>query len=57
VKVLLDEATRECRGVGFVNYLDAGAAISAVNALHGARIGESRLLHVSLQTHRSKSSS
>lgn len=51
VKVLADEATGQCRGVGFVNYVDSTSAMQAVGAMHNLRMGE-RILHVSLQTHR-----
>ncbi len=50
VKVLADEAGR-CRGVGFVNYRDAQAALEAIQTLNGSRTGD-KLLHVSLQTSR-----
>lgn len=50
VKTLEDE-TGACRGVGFVNFGDGGAASRAVQALNGAKVGE-RNLHVSLQAHR-----
>ena len=50
VKVLADEAGR-CRGVGFVNYRDAQAALEAIQSLNGSRTGD-KLLHVSLQTSR-----
>lgn len=52
-QVLVDEQTGQCRGVGFVNYLDAASAIQAINALHGVKVGD-KLLYVSLQTHRGR---
>lgn len=50
VKVLVDEQSGQCKGVGFVNYAIPPAALLAVQSLHGVRVGE-KLLHVSLQTH------
>lgn len=50
VKTLEDEKG-SCRGVGFVNFGEGGAAARAVQALNGAKVGD-RNLHVSLQTHR-----
>lgn len=52
VKVLEDEAG-QCKGVGFVNFLDLEAAQRAIDALHGKKVGEKEL-HVSLQTQRPK---
>lgn len=52
VKVLEDEAG-QCKGVGFVNFLDQDAAQRAIEALHGKKVGEKEL-HVSLQTQRPK---
>lgn len=49
VKVLPDEQTGKCKGVGFVNYGDAAGARRAINALHGSKLGD-KLLHVSEQT-------
>ena len=49
VKVLTDSTTGQCRGVGFVNYANPMAAMSAVHALHGLQVGD-KPLHVSLQT-------
>lgn len=48
VKVLLDNATGKCRGVGFINYADHTSAVHAVQGLHGTKVGD-KLLHVSLQ--------
>lgn len=53
VKILSDEQSGKCRGVGFVNYGDANGALKAIHALHGSKLGE-KLLHVSLQTHRGR---
>ncbi|GMH32581.1 hypothetical protein BSKO_00415 [Bryopsis sp. KO-2023] len=52
VKVLEDEAG-QCKGVGFVNFLDQEAAQRAIEAFHGKKVGEKEL-HVSLQTQRPK---
>lgn len=49
VKVLPDEQTGKCKGVGFVNYGDVVGARRAINALNGSKVGE-KLLHVSEQT-------
>lgn len=49
VKVLPDEQTGKCKGVGFVNYGDAAGARRAINALNGSKLGD-KLLHVSEQT-------
>ena len=49
VKVLPDEQTGKCKGVGFVNYGDAAGARKAINALNGSKLGD-KLLHVSEQT-------
>uniref|UniRef100_A0A061QQP4 Rna-binding region rnp-1 domain-containing protein n=1 Tax=Tetraselmis sp. GSL018 TaxID=582737 RepID=A0A061QQP4_9CHLO len=51
VKVLLDEATGACKGVGFINYVDPNAAMEAIHAMNGLKVGDKQL-HVSLQTHR-----
>ena len=53
VKILSDEDTGKCRGVGFVNYGDAKGALKAVQALHGSKLND-KLLHVSFQTHRGR---
>lgn len=53
VKILSDEQSGKCRGVGFVNYGDANGALKAIQALHGSKLGD-KLLHVSLQTHRGR---
>ena len=53
VKVLVDDQTGKCRGVGFVNYADPNSALSAIQGLHGIKVGD-KLLHVSLQTHRAQ---
>jgi RNA recognition motif-containing protein len=47
----MEPCSNKCKGVGFVNYAEAGAALRAMQALHGTKAGE-RLLHVSLQTPR-----
>lgn len=51
VKVLCDQDTGICKGVGFVNFAEHDAAVRAMQALHGAKIHD-KLLHVSLQTPR-----
>lgn len=51
VRVMTDEATGVCKGVGFVNYVDHSAALEAIRDLHGQVVGDKQL-HVSLQTHR-----
>ncbi len=53
VKILSDEQTGKCRGVGFVNYGEAAGALKAIHALHGSKLAD-KLLHVSLQTHRGR---
>ncbi|KAL0025180.1 hypothetical protein WJX77_005036 [Trebouxia sp. C0004] len=53
VKILSDEQSGKCRGVGFVNYGDANGALKAIHAMHGSKLGD-KLLHVSLQTHRGR---
>ncbi|KAK9790968.1 hypothetical protein WJX73_007835 [Symbiochloris irregularis] len=50
VKVLTDEDSQQCKGVGFVNYVVPTGAMLAVQAMDGVRIGD-KYLHVSLQTH------
>ena len=52
VRVQMDPATNQCRGVGFVNYATPGSALAAVQAVHGQRVGErdAKVLRVSLQT-------
>lgn len=51
VKVLTDEMSGICKGVGFVNFLEQAAAMEAIRAMDGLKIGDKHL-HVSLQTHR-----
>mmetsp|Transcript_27234 Transcript_27234/g.68544 ORF Transcript_27234/g.68544 Transcript_27234/m.68544 type:complete len:429 (-) Transcript_27234:339-1625(-) len=51
VRVMTDDATGVCKGVGFVNYVDHAAALEAIRDLHGLQLGDKQL-HVSLQTHR-----
>ncbi|MEW5316810.1 MAG: hypothetical protein WDW38_008160 [Sanguina aurantia] len=48
VKVLVNEETGKCRGVGFVNFSDRAAALRAVQCLNGAVVG-GVVLSVSLQ--------
>lgn len=50
VRVLTTEAGT-CRGVGFINYVDAESAHRAVQVMNGMPLGERRLL-VALQTNR-----
>lgn len=51
VRVMTDDVTGTCKGVGFVNYVDHAAALDAIRDLHGLAVGDKQL-HVSLQTHR-----
>ncbi len=51
VKVMLDDVTGLCKGVGFVNYCDADGGARAVRAMNGALVGDRRL-HVALQAPR-----
>ncbi|KAK9824558.1 hypothetical protein WJX72_011295 [[Myrmecia] bisecta] len=53
VKVLLDDTSSKCRGVGFVNFADGNAALHAIQAVNGSKAGE-KMLHVSLQTQRGR---
>ncbi|KAK9866094.1 hypothetical protein WJX84_003794 [Apatococcus fuscideae] len=55
VKVLTAPDTGKCKGVGFVNYASADSALTAINAVHGTKIGD-KVLHVSMQTHRGQRS-
>ncbi|KAL4430958.1 hypothetical protein ABPG75_006214 [Micractinium tetrahymenae] len=48
VRVLIDEATGRCNGIGFVNYMTADAARQAQEAMNGVNMGD-RLLHVMVQ--------
>jgi RNA recognition motif-containing protein len=54
VRILNDEQTGKCRGVGFVNYADPTSALAAIQTMHGLRVGD-KMLHVSLQTQRARS--
>lgn len=51
VKVLLEENSHRCRGVGFVNYADSQGALNAIQNVHGVKVAD-KVLHVSLQTNR-----
>ena len=50
VRVLLDESTGRCNGIGFVNYTDPEGARAAHETMNGVSMGE-RLLHVMVQSH------
>eukprot|EP00210_Caulerpa_lentillifera_P004395 g4193.t1 len=49
VKPMLDEITGECKGFGFVNYIDSKSAQMAAESMNGVVIA-GRILHVSLQS-------
>ena len=51
VKVLQEEHSSRCRGVGFVNYAEAQGALKAINNVNGLKIAD-KTLHVSLQANR-----
>ncbi|KAI8467196.1 MAG: HAD-like domain-containing protein [Monoraphidium minutum] len=51
VKVMLDDATGLCKGVGFVNYCEPEGAARAVGAMNNALVG-SRRLDVAVQAPR-----
>ena len=51
VKVLLEENSHRCRGVGFVNFTDSQGALNAIQNVHGVKVAD-KVLHVSLQTNR-----
>ena len=53
VKVLQEENTARCRGVGFVNYTDAQGALNAIQNVNGLKVADKHL-HVSLQTARGR---
>jgi RNA recognition motif-containing protein len=48
VRVLIDDQTGKCNGIGFVNYTSAEAARAAQEAMNGVSMGD-RLLHVMVQ--------
>lgn len=50
VRILLDEQTGRCNGIGFVNYTDPEAAKAAQETMTGVSMGD-RLLHVMVQNH------
>jgi len=50
VRVLLDEVSGRCNGIGFVNYTDSEGARAAHETMNGISMGE-RLLHVMVQSH------
>lgn len=50
VRVLLDEHTGRCNGIGFVNFTDPEGARAAHETMNGVSMGE-RLLHVMVQSH------
>jgi len=51
-KVHTDPATGRCRGVGFVNFADQASAVRALQQLHGTRIADGRVMHITLQAPR-----
>lgn len=53
VKVLQEENTTRCRGVGFVNFTDAQGALNAIHNVNGLKVADKHL-HVSLQTARGR---
>ncbi|KAK9849372.1 hypothetical protein WJX84_011388 [Apatococcus fuscideae] len=55
IKVLMAPETGKCKGVAFVNYATNDAAMTAVGALHGTKIGD-KVLHVSIQMFRGQRS-
>lgn len=48
-KVHTDPSTGRCRGVGFVNFADQASAVRALQQLHGTRIADGRVMHITLQ--------
>lgn len=55
VRVMLDEETGACRGIGFVNFLRRSEALAAINALNGKVApgsGSDRVLQISMQSPR-----
>lgn len=50
VRVLLDEHTGRCNGIGFVNFTEPEGARAAHETMNGVSMGE-RLLHVMVQSH------
>jgi hypothetical protein len=49
VRVLVDEKSGKCNGIGFVNFTSTEAARAAHETMNGVNMGE-RLLHVMVQT-------
>jgi hypothetical protein len=56
VRVLIDEQTGKCNGIGFVNYVTADAARLAQETMNGVSMGD-RLLHVMVQNPATRSRS
>jgi len=50
VRILLDEHTGRCNGIGYVNFTDPEGARDAHETMNGVNMGE-RLLHVMVQNH------
>ena len=50
VRVLLEEHSGRCNGIGFVNFTDPEGARAAHETMNGVSMGE-RLLHVMVQSH------
>ena len=55
IKVLVGPETGKCKGVAFVNYATCDAAMAAIEALHGTKLGD-KVLHVSMQMFRGQRS-
>ena len=55
IKLLIAPETGKCKGVAFVNYATSDAAMAAIEALHGTKVGE-KVLHVSIQLFRGQRS-
>lgn len=53
VKVLQEENSSKCRGVGFVNMTDAQGALNAIQNINGMKVADKHL-HVSLQVTRGR---
>ena len=49
VRVLVDDTSGKCAGIGFVNFTDPGSARAAHETMNGVGMGE-RLLHVMVQS-------
>lgn len=56
VRVLIDEQSGKCNGIGFVNYVSADAARLAQESMNGISMGD-RLLHVLVQNPAARSRS